>query len=225
MPADLAKLLSGKFVVFDGPDGCGKSTQLQMLVDRLEKEGGKVRRLREPGGTAIGDQIRKVLLSPEHEDMDVHCEMLLYMASRAQLVREQIRPGLASGEIVLSDRFASSTLAYQGGGGGMDVSQILEVAKSAVGEFDGGNWPTLTLVFDLEIEQAMARLNALLSDTAGLFQDRIEQRNRDYFKRVRENYLWQAKTWPERYRIIDASKSVAAVEKQVTKTLAEFFQR
>jgi len=219
MPADLATLLAGKFVVFDGPDGCGKSTQLQMLVARLEEQGAKVRRLREPGGTAIGDQIRKLLLSPEHDDMDVHCEMLLYMASRAQLVHEQIQPALSSRECVLSDRFASSTLAYQGGGGGMDLQQILEVAESAV----NNHWPHLTLVFDLEIDQAMARLNPLLSDTAGLFQDRIEQRNRDYFQRVRQNYLWQVKQWPERYRIIDASKTVPAVEKQVLKTLTDFF--
>ena len=118
MPDTTLQLLSGYFVVFDGPDGCGKTTQLKALITRLETEGIKVRRLREPGGTAIGEQIRKILLSPENEAMDVRCEMLLYMASRAQLVYEQIKPALAAGECVVSDRFASSTLAYQGGGRG-----------------------------------------------------------------------------------------------------------
>ena len=212
--------LSGYFIVFDGPDGCGKTTQMNALITRLEAQGVKVRRLREPGGTAIGEQIRKILLDPDNESMDVRCEMLLYMASRAQLVHEQIKPALAAGECVLSDRFASSTLAYQGGGGGMDLQLILDVTKSAVGD----TYPDLTIIFDLDIDQAMMRLNPLLTSGAGLFQDRIEQRTRDYFQRVRENYLWQAKQWPERYRVVDAGKPIAHVEKQVLKTLEEFFK-
>jgi dTMP kinase len=229
--------LSGKFVVFDGPDGCGKTTQLRSLMARLQEAGVKVRRLREPGGTPIGEQIRELLLSHKNEAMDVRCEMLLYMASRAQLVQEEIKPALANGECVVSDRFASSTLAYQGGGGGMDVGQILEVAKTAVGD----TWPHLTIVFDLDTDEAMARINPLWSakgnggrrkgaeHQAGLFpdsaiKDRIETRARDYFERVRENYRWQATQWPERYRIVDAGKPIASVEKQVLKTLAEFFR-
>src|SRR5437868_14970375 len=121
MSIDHLRHLSGKFVVFDGPDGCGKTTQLKTLITKLDEAGVKVRRLREPGGTPIGEQIRELLLSTKNSDMDVRCEMLLYMASRAQLVREQIIPALAAGECVLADRFASSTLAYQGGGGGMDL--------------------------------------------------------------------------------------------------------
>src|SRR5262245_15474130 len=138
MPEPDLQRLSGKFIVFDGPDGCGKTTQLKALITRLTAAGVKTRRLREPGGTPIGEQIRDLLLSTKN-DMDVHCEMLLYMASRAQLVRQEILPALAAGECVLSDRFASSTLAYQGGGGGMDLQQILEVAKTAVGT----SWPHL----------------------------------------------------------------------------------
>jgi dTMP kinase len=235
MSENLIKL-SGKFIVFDGPDGCGKTTQLKMLITRLEEAGVKVRRLREPGGTLIGEQIRDLLLSTKNEAMDVHCEMLLYMASRAQLVREEIQPALAAGECVVSDRFASSTLAYQGGGGGMELEQIQQVANIAVGTC----WPDLTIIFDLDIEEAMARLNPLWSgksarrkgnaDQSALFQDadvkdRIEQRNMDYFQKVRSNYLWQVKTWPERYRIVDAGKAIAQVEKQVNKTLAEFFDQ
>jgi dTMP kinase len=225
--------LGGKFVVFDGPDGCGKTTQLKMLITRLEHAGVKVRRLREPGGTMIGEQIRELLLSTKNEGMDVRCEMLLYMASRAQLVQEEITPALKAGECVLSDRFASSTLAYQGGGGGMNVDDILKVAEIAVGE----RWPDLTVVFDLDTHVAMERLNPLWSakgrkkgadNQSALFadadvKDRIEQRARDYFERVRENYRWQAKQWPERYRIVDAGKTIPQVEKQVMKVLESFF--
>jgi dTMP kinase len=229
MADPLEKRLSGKFVVFDGPDGCGKTTQLTQLITRLEADAKTaaspltVRRVREPGGTTIGEEVRKILLSPEHENMDVHCEMLLYMASRAQLVAQQIKPALAAGECVFADRFVSSTLAYQGGGGGLDLDQILAVAGAAVAasKQNAGVWPHLTLVFDLDVDVAMARLNPQAS--AGLFQDRIEQRAKDYFQRVRENYLWQAKTWPERYRIIDAGKSIPQVEKQVWKMLNDFF--
>jgi dTMP kinase len=226
--------LAGKFIVFDGPDGCGKTTQLKALITRLETDGLKVRRLREPGGSLIGEQIRDLLLSTKNEGMDVRCEMLLYMASRAQLVHEHIQPALAAGECVVSDRFASSTLAYQGGGGGMNLEDILAVARIAVDDA----WPHLTVVFDLDTDIAMERLNPLWSSTGRrtkddrqnpLFadadlKDRIEQRARDYFQRVRENYLWQASQWPDRYRVVDASRSVAQVEKQVSRTLADFFR-
>jgi dTMP kinase len=231
------KNLSGKFIVFDGPDGCGKTTQLKTLIAKLEHAGVRVRRLREPGGTLVGEQIRDLLLSTKNEGMDLHCEMLLYMASRAQLVHEHVRPALAAGECVVSDRFASSTLAYQGGGGGMSMENIRRVAEIAV----DGAWPDLTIVFDLDTDVAMARLNPLWSSGApggarrkvgdhqnALFddaamKDRIEQRARDYFERVRENYLWQVKEWPERYRTVDAGKSIGAVEKQVFKVLGDFF--
>jgi dTMP kinase len=215
-------LLAGKFIVFDGPDGCGKTTQLQAIIARLQKQGLTVRRLREPGGTPIGDQIRDILLATKNEGMDLRCEMLLYMASRAQLVHDQIKSALAAGECVLTDRFASSTLAYQGGGGGMSADHILQVANIAV----DGTWPDLTVVFDLDIDQAMARLNPQKSGAAlgGLFHDRIEQRDRDYFERVRANFLWQAKQWPERYRIVDAGKTIPQVEKQVCRVLNDFFK-
>jgi dTMP kinase len=244
MTDDSLRQLSGKFIVFDGPDGCGKTTQLRMLIAKLNDIGIKVRRLREPGGTPIGEQIRDLLLSTKNAEMDVRCEMLLYMASRAQLVHEEILPALAAGECVVADRFASSTLAYQGGGGGVPKEQILDVAKVAV----GNTWPNLTVIFDLDTDEAMERINPLGSPKAtapggpvggpgrkrgdekqhALFsdadmKDRIEQRARDYFERVRENYLWQAKEWPDRYRVVDAGKTIPQVEKQVMKVLKEFF--
>lgn len=239
MPDDPLHSLSGKFIVFDGPDGCGKTTQLKTLISKLEEKKIKVRRLREPGGTPIGEQIRDLLLSTKSEGMDLRCEMLLYMASRAQLVHEHVKPALAAGECVVADRFASSTLAYQGGGGGMNIDDILRVADIAV----DNAWPDLTIVFDLDTDIAMQRLNPLWSQGAvggpgrrkgsenqsALFddaamKDRIEQRARDYFERVRENYLWQANKWSRRYRVVDAGKSISQVERQVFKALGDFFK-
>ncbi len=242
MPDNPRHSLAGKFIVFDGPDGCGKTTQLKSLIARLEEQKVKVRRLREPGGTNIGEQIRDLLLSTKSEGMDLRCEMLLYMASRAQLIHEHVKPALLAGECVVADRFASSTLAYQGGGGGMSIEHILQVADIAV----DNAWPDFTIVFDLDTDIAMERLNPLWSQSASggapggpgrrkategqpaLFddaamKDRIEQRARDYFERVRENYLWQAKEWPARYRVVDAGKSIPHVERQVAKVLADFF--
>jgi dTMP kinase len=222
--------LAGKFVVFDGPDGCGKTTQMRMLLDEAQQAGLKVIRLREPGGTSIGEQIRTLLLSTRNAGMDLACEMLLYMASRAQLVHEMIRPALAAGALVLSDRYASSTLAYQGAGGGMDTDAILQVAEIAV----AGTWPDLTIIFDLPIEVAFERMNPLSGKTArpgataplfgaDLLHDRIEQRDRDYFQRVRAGYLDQAQRWPDRYRKVDAGRPIKQVQTQVRQTLAEFF--
>src|SRR5262249_32146863 len=136
---DMLKGLAGKFIVFDGPDGCGKTTQLKMLITKLENAGVKVRRLREPGGTIIGEHIRDLLLTAKGEGMDLRCEMLLYMASRAQLMHQEVLPALKANECVVSDRFASSTLAYQGGGGGMRVEDILKVATIAIED----RWPDL----------------------------------------------------------------------------------
>jgi len=225
---DFSKL-AGKFLVFDGPDGCGKTTQMKLLMEAVQAAGLPVRRLREPGGTAIGEQIRELLLSTKNTNMDLRCEMLLYMASRAQLVQEQIRPALAAGEIVLSDRYASSTLAYQGGGGGLPMEPIAQVAQIAV----DGVWPDLTIVFDIDTDHAMQRLHPLYGkranpSQAGLFgsesvKDRIESRDRSYFERVRANYLEQVRRWPGRYRTVDAAKTVKQVQVQVLAVIGEYF--
>ncbi len=225
--------LAGKFIVFDGADGCGKTTQMRALIEKLEGGTVKVRRLREPGGTHIGEQIRETLLSVKNEGMDIRCEMLLYMASRAQLIQEEVRPALARGECVLADRFASSTIAYQGGGGGLSVDAILQVAEIAVDKM----WPHLTIIFDLPTEAAMQRLNPMWAggrkkgdpSQNALFEDahvkdRIEQRAQDYFERVRDNYRWQVERWPHRYRMVDAGKSILQVERQLMQVLGEFFK-
>lgn len=222
--------LKGKFVVFDGPDGCGKTTQMKSLHEAASKEGIKVRRFREPGGTPIGEHIRELLLSDKGDGMDLRCEMLLYMASRAQLVQQQIKPALEAGEFVLADRYASSTIAYQGGGGGLSTAAIMQVAEIAV----NGIWPDLTVIFDLPLEESFRRQGLVKETSHGpktgnlfdtsLLQDRIEQRAQDYFERVRHSYLEQAKKWPERYRVVDASKNIGQVTRQVNKVIKEIFK-
>ncbi len=207
--------LAGQFIVFDGPDGCGKTTQLQRLADHLEAQGVPVCTVRDPGGTVIGEQIRQVLLNPTHEEMDVRCEMLLYMASRAQLMKEKIRPALQAGQCVLADRFISSTLAYQGAAGGIDRQQIIAAGDSAL----GGRWPDLVVVFDIDEQLAALRLAGhggshakyLHIDEPTLFSDRMEIKGLEFQARVRKGFLEQAQTDPEHYLVIDASPDADTV--------------
>lgn len=184
--------LRGRFVVFDGPDGSGKSTQFRQLLKLLESRGIAVCQVREPGGTSVGERIRDLLLDPETGDMDVRCEMLLYMASRAQLVARRIAPAVAAGQLVLADRFISSTLAYQGTAGGLDKADIVRVGEIALHDY----WPDLVVIFDVDEQTAARRLSPLL--------DRIEQRGAAYHRRVRHGYLEQAEHDPDRHLVIDA---------------------
>jgi dTMP kinase len=197
--AQFRDALRGRFIVLDGPDGSGKSTQFRRLCDAIRAAGLEVVETREPGGTAVGERIREVLLDPVHVDMTVRCEMLLYMASRAQLVESVIRPALERGATVVADRFVSSTLAYQGTAGGLGRSEIMEVASAAVGT----TWPDLTVIFDVDEVTASRRLSPLL--------DRMEQKGLDFHRRVREGYLAQARARPEAHLVIDAGQDVDAV--------------
>lgn len=149
--------------------------------------------VREPGGTPIGERVRDILLDRAHQEMTLRCEMLLYMASRAQLVEERIRPALAEGRLVLADRFISSTMAYQGTAGGLGIEEIEQAARIAT----GGLWPDLVVVFDVDEATASRRLSPLL--------DRMESKGRAFHKRVRAGYLEQAARWPDRYLVIDAT--------------------
>jgi dTMP kinase len=195
--------LAGRFIVFDGPDGSGKSTQFARFASACRDAGVVVCEVREPGGTTIGEQIRQVLLDPANHDMSVRCEMLLYMASRAQLVQETIRPALARNELVLADRFISSTLAYQGTAGGMAIEEISAVGQVALGRV----WPELVVVFDVDEQVAATRLNPLL--------DRMEQKGAAFHRRVRQGYLDQANADPNGYLVIDATKGVEAVQAEL----------
>ena len=207
--------LRGKFIVLDGGEGCGKSTQARMLVHFLQDQHHlPVTLVRDPGTTDIGEKIRAILLDPANTDMAMRCEMLLYMAARSQMVAQIIRPALARGEIVLCDRFVSSTLAYQLGGDGLTREEIAAVGEVAV----GGRWPDLTLIFDLPVEQSQARVTAKfvpLFEGAGEIpdpsKDRIEQRPIAYHRQVRQNYLAQAKAAPQRHAVIDASREPEAI--------------
>lgn len=194
MEHDWTRHLAGRFLVFDGPDGSGKSTQIKRFGALCRENRVELVEVREPGGTAVGEQIRSILLDPGNADcISLKTEMLLYMASRAQLVEERIRPALREGALVVADRFVSSTLAYQGTAGGLDISEILAVSAVALGDCR----PDLVVIFDVDEETAAGRLNPLL--------DRIEQRGREYHRRVREGYRVQAARDPDRHLVIDAS--------------------
>jgi dTMP kinase len=201
--------LHGKFIVFDGGEGCGKSTQVKMLRERLEAQGLSTIVVRDPGTTRIGELIRAILLNPDHLEMSMRCEMLLYMSARAQMMAETILPALAQGKVVLCDRFVSSTLSYQLGGDGMTAEEIRQVAQIAI----KGRWPDLTLILDMPTDRSIARVKRA--------KDRIEQRPVEYHEQVRQNYLAQAKNDPQRYRVINADRSAEAVQADVWKFVSE----
>lgn len=192
-------LLRGRFIAFEGPDGSGKSTQLARMAHLAKAGGLDVIEVREPGGTAIGEQIRSILLDPANVDMTVRCEMLLYMSSRAQLVEQTIAPALEQGSLVLADRFVASTCAYQGTAGGIPMQDILDVAQVAT----NGRMPDLTVIFDVDEVTAAKRLNPLL--------DRMEQKGAAYHRRVRDGYQQLAESDPDHVLVIDATASEDAV--------------
>lgn len=178
--------------------------------------------VRDPGTTRLGEQIRQLLLNPENSEMAMRTEMLLYMAARAQMMREIIQPALDAGTVVLSDRFVSSTLAYQLGGDGLTAKEIRAVAEIAI----SGRWPDMTIILDLPVEVSEARVRpkfTLFPDDpdAGVEKDRIEQRSREYHEQVRQNYLQQARGDRARYKVIDASRTPEMVQVDVRKAMQE----
>ena len=209
--ADLLRRLAGRFLVFDGPDGSGKTTQFRVLADAARAAGVGVLEIREPGGTPIGEEIRDLLLdvrTDDTADMDVVCEALLFMASRAQLVTEQIRPALAAGRLVLADRFVSSTFAYQGAAGGIPMADLQHLARITL----RGCAPDLVLLMDVDRATSAARLNPLMLD-------RIEARDTAFQERVRDGFLAQAAADPERFRVLDAGRSPGAVTAAMAEAL------
>ncbi len=208
---DWKALLPGKFIVFDGPDGSGKSTQFAQFSASVRGSGLEVTEVREPGGTVIGERIRDILLDPVHAEMMPRAEMLLYMASRAQLVEERIRPALDRGGCVLADRFISSTLAYQGTAGGVPRADILAVGGIAL----GGCWPDLVVVFDVDSSTADRRMART--------RDRIEQRDSGYHARVRQGYLDQAAAEPRRHLVIDSTRDPEVVFSELALGVARRF--
>jgi dTMP kinase len=195
----------GTFIVLDGTEGSGKSTQARMLHDRFARDLGPDRALlvRDPGTTRIGEQVRSLLLNPDHDEMNMRSEMLLYMAARAQMMGEMILPALAHDKVVICDRFVSSTLAYQLGGDGLTAQDISAVADIAI----RGRWPDLTVVLDMPARSSMARVNRA--------KDRIEQRPIEYHEQVRRNYLAQAEADPARYCLVGADRDPREVQADV----------
>jgi dTMP kinase len=208
--------LPGKFLVFEGPDGSGKTTQYRRLVTLCRDHDVPVCEVREPGGTSVGERVRTILLDHAHQDMSMRCEMLLYMASRAQLVEQRIRPALAQRSVVLADRFVSSTLAYQGAAGGLPTEEIHAVAKVAT----GGLKPDLVVIFDVDERTAASRMQPLLAPGRAAL-DRIESRSEEFHRKVRQGYLEQAAADPSMHAIIDASKSPDDVWSQLLSTLSK----
>jgi len=191
----------GLFVTFEGPDGSGKTTQAQLLYEYLQERGYPVFLTREPGGTGIGDQIREVLHSLENTEMLPQAEILLYSASRAQLVGQIIRPHLDRGEIVLCDRYADSTLAYQGYGHGLDL-RVLQVITSFA---TGGLKPDLTIYLDIDVEEGLKRkLSAYQAGEAEW--NRMDQQEIAFHRRVRQGYLQMVAAEPERWVVIEAAQ-------------------
>jgi dTMP kinase len=207
------RTLAGRFIVFEGPDGSGKTTQFRRLINACQRAGVAACEVREPGGTLVGGDIRKILLDPAHTAMSLRCEMLLYMASRAQLVEQVIRPAMQRREAVIADRFFPSTLAYQGAAGGLPTDEIMAVARVAL----HGLAPDLILVFDVDEATAATRLNPLL--------DRMESKGREFHRKVREGYLRQVSEHPELYRKLDASLAEEQVWKSVVAVLKQRFGR
>jgi dTMP kinase len=198
------------FITFEGTEGSGKTTQISLLADRLRSTGHKVRALREPGGTPIGEEIRHTLKhSPANHAMTPEAELLLMNASRAQLVREVIRPALAAGEIVLCDRFYDSTTAYQGYGRELDLRMVKNIIDVAVGE----TRPDLTLLFAVPHEVSEARRLARQPTLPLPFKrDRIEEAGRNFFARVAKGYQAIAAAEPQRVRQFDATGEVSQIQ-------------
>jgi dTMP kinase len=197
----------GLFITLEGSEGCGKSTQVELLAQCLRAPGHRVRTLREPGGTAIGEEIRHTLKhSQQNHAMTAETELLLMNASRAQLVREIIRPALAAGEIVLCDRFYDSTTAYQGYGRQLDLKMVASVIDIAV----GNTRPQLTLLLRVPPEISELR-RAVRQSTLPFMRDRLEEGDQAFFARVEEGFNAIAAAEPERVRVVDGAAPVEVV--------------
>lgn len=199
------------FLSLDGLDGTGKSTQCRLLADWLRGRGYEVTLCTDPGGTAVGGVLRDLLLHHRHA-LALPCEALLFMASRAQLVGEVIRPALDAGRMVISDRFLLANVVYQGHAGGLDPEQLWQVGRFAT----GGLEPDLTLVLDLAPEEAQARRTGPA--------DRVESRDAAYHARVREGFLAEARRWPERIRVVPANQSIEAIHARICNEVSRLIE-
>lgn len=199
------------FITFEGSEGCGKSSQVARLFTFLQKKGYDVISTREPGGTPIGEQIRAILSNLENTEMQQRTEILLFQASRAQLVEQVIRPHLAKGGIVLSDRYADSTLAYQGFGYQRDLAPLRALIQFAT----GGLKPDLTLLLDVDVEVGLRRR------ARGGEWNRLDALQLDFYQRVRQGYLQLSQEEPERWVVIDAMQPFEQVQRSIRRVVME----
>ena len=198
-------MMQGLFITFEGPDGCGKTTQMKLLAEYLEKKGEEVL-TREPGGKGLGEKVREILLNYDGEVSD-RCESFLFLADRAQNIDIIVNPAVKAGKIVLCDRHIDSTVAYQGYGRGLDIERINMLNNLAT----NGKKPDLTFVFDVDVETSMKRV--------GKEKDRMESAGIDFHNRVRQGYLELAKQEPNRIKVIDATKSIEEIHDEVINIL------
>ncbi len=207
-----APTLPGFLLSFEGSEGCGKSTQIHLLKERLEKSGREVVVLREPGGTEIGESIRHLLQhAKEGHAMTMETELLLFAASRAQIVREKIRPLIESGAFVILDRFLDSTTVYQGHARGLPLESVNAINRFAI----GGTLPQLTILLDLDTSTAWQRIHA-----TGRELDRMESQPPEFFEKVRQGYLNLAAAEPQRIKVVDAGAAPEAVHEVIWALLA-----
>jgi dTMP kinase len=214
-------MLPGRFITFEGPEGSGKTTQAKRLISRLRKEGREVLYTREPGGTPTGEAIRDILQHDKAgEPLCPEAEVFLFAASRAQLVRTVILPALEKGTIVVSDRFVDSTTAYQGYGRGFPIEQMLSINNFAVGLA----MPDLTILLDVDVTLSFQRLARRHQEQFD-HSDRIEREERAFHERVRNGYLDLAKRFAGRIRLLDGSRGLEAVEREVWALVSHVLQR
>jgi len=202
----------GLFITFEGPEGSGKTTQIRLLADWLGEQGQEVLTTREPGGTRIGEAIREVLLSPAHTEMCAEAEILLFSAARAQIVRETLQPHLARGGVVLCDRFADSTLAYQGYGRLLDLDMLRQITLFAT----GGLVPALTICLDLPVAEGLRRKRG--GDQAEW--NRMERECLDFQERVRRGFLALAAAEPQRWLVLDALREMEVIQTEIRQRVA-----
>ena len=195
-------MTQGLFITFEGPDGCGKTTQMKLLAEYFTKNGKEVVLTREPGGKGLGEKVREILLNYDGEVSD-RCESFLFLADRAQNIDIIVNPAVKAGKIVLCDRHIDSTVAYQGYGRGLDIERINMLNNLAT----NGKKPDLTFVFDVDVETSMKRV--------GKEKDRMESAGMEFHNRVRQGYLELAKQEPQRIKVIDATKSIEEIHKKV----------
>ncbi len=206
----LTEKLKGKFIVLDGPDGCGKTTQAKLLTQWLQARGISTNNFRDPGDTPIGEKIREILLSPQHIAMSTRAELLLYMAARAQLWQEKLVPAIREKTCIILDRWVSSTCAYQGHAGGVGMHNVIKLAEDSLSM----PWPDMTIILDADVKTTAGRLPGR--------PDRMEAKPPEYHEKVRQGFLELAEQ-RENFFVVDAAGDIETVHEKVKKEVLKYF--